>query len=101
MLRRARKGIEAHQDLVGYVTYLADKRPEVFANLLGRLLPLQGTMQFEGAVEDTIKAKPEHNMSPQELADYYSKLRALPPSTKPLVVIDNDTGEPRYSEAAD
>lgn len=24
-------------------------------------------------------------MSPQEMAEYYAKLRALPPSTKPLV----------------
>jgi hypothetical protein len=39
-------------------------------------------------------------MSPQELADYYNKLRALPQSNKPLV-IDNDTGEPLYSEAAE
>jgi hypothetical protein len=88
------------KDLVGYVKYLADKRPEVFASLLGRLLPLQGKVQFEGTVEHTIKAKAETNMSPQELADYYNKLRALPLSTKPLV-IDNDTGEPLYSEAAE
>lgn len=78
-------------DLVGYVKYLADNRPELFASLLGRLLPLQGKVQFEGTVEHTIKAKAETNMSPQELADYYNKLRALPSSTKPLV-IDNDTG---------
>jgi hypothetical protein len=56
-------------------------------------------MQFEGTVEHTIKAKPEHNMSPQELADYYNKLRALPSNTK-LLVIDHDTGEPLYPEAA-
>ncbi len=29
------------KDLVGYVKYLADKKPEIFASLLCRLLPLQ------------------------------------------------------------
>lgn len=88
------------KDLVGYVTYLADKRPDVFASLLARLLPLQGKVQFEGTVAHTIKAKPETAMTPGELAEYYNKLRALPPSTKPLVIVD-DTGEPLYSKAAD
>jgi hypothetical protein len=74
------------KDFVGYLKFLADKRPEVFASLLGRLLPLQGKVQFESSVEHTIKAKAEHNMSPQELVDYYNKLRVLPASTKPLVI---------------
>ncbi|WP_369722918.1 hypothetical protein AB8Z38_02320 [Bradyrhizobium sp. LLZ17] len=87
--------------LVGYVTYLADDKPGLFASLLSRLIPLQARVNVEGNVEHTIiKAKPETNMSPQELADYYSKLCALPASSKPLVVIDSDTGEPLYSKAA-
>ncbi|MFK4536182.1 hypothetical protein ABIA00_004365 [Bradyrhizobium ottawaense] len=86
------------KDLVGYLKFLADKKPETFANLLGRLIPLQAKMTSEVSVEHTIKAKPETKMTQEELADYYNKLRALPPSTKPLVVIDNDTGEPLYSE---
>ncbi|MBR0797965.1 hypothetical protein JQ615_21480 [Bradyrhizobium jicamae] len=85
------------KDLVGYVKYLADKRPEVFASLLGRLLPLQSRVQCEGTIQHTIKAKPVHNMSEHELADYYNKLRVLPASTEPLV-IENDTGEPSYSQ---
>lgn len=40
-------------------------------------------------------------MTPDELVEYYNKLRALPQSAKPLVVIDNDTGEPLYSKAAE
>jgi hypothetical protein len=82
--------------------YLADDKPELFASLLCRLIPIQGKVQCEGTVEHTIiKAKPETQMTPQELADYYNKLRALRPSTKPLVIIDNDTGEPLYSKAAE
>ena len=30
------------KDLVGYVKYLADKKPEIFASLLGRLLVFRG-----------------------------------------------------------
>lgn len=89
------------KDLVGYVKYLADSKPEIFASLLGRLIPLQAKVNVDGNLEHTIKAKPEHNMSPQELADYYNALRALRPSTKPLVIIDNDIGEPLYSKAAE
>jgi hypothetical protein len=37
-------------------------------------------------IEPQKKAKAETNMSPQELTDYYNKLRALPASTKPLVI---------------
>lgn len=80
--------------LVGYLTFLADKRPETFTTLLGRLIPLQAKVTATSTIEHTIKAKPETKMTQEELADYYNKLRALPPSTKPLVIIDNDTGEP-------
>ncbi|MGY4503745.1 hypothetical protein ACVWYH_007702 [Bradyrhizobium sp. GM24.11] len=89
------------KDLVGYVTWLADKRPEVFASLLGRLLPLQGKVDVAGNVEHTIRAKPETEMTQDEMIEYWAKLRALPTSTKPLVIIDNDTGEPLYSEVAE
>ncbi|MEH2583595.1 hypothetical protein V1281_005490 [Nitrobacteraceae bacterium AZCC 2161] len=41
---------------------------------------------------DTIKAKPEHEMSADELAEYYNKLRMRPTSVNPLV-IDNESGE--------
>ncbi|MCJ9728983.1 hypothetical protein [Bradyrhizobium sp. PRIMUS42] len=88
------------KDLVGYVKYLADSKPEIFASLLGRLIPLQAKVTATSTIEHTIKAKPEPTMTPEELADYYNKLRALPASSKPLVVIDNDTGEPLYSKAA-
>lgn len=73
----------------------------MFASLLGRLLPLQAKVTGDVNVEHTIRAKPETKMRPQELADYYSELRALPASTKPLVIVDNDTGEPLYSKAAE
>ncbi|MCK1450444.1 hypothetical protein IVB36_05865 [Bradyrhizobium sp. 35] len=89
------------KDLVGYLKYLADKRPEVFASLLGRLLPLEAKVSVGGNLEHTIKAKAETAMTQEELAEYYNHLRALPASTKPLVIIDNDTGEPLYSKAAD
>ncbi|WP_369719729.1 hypothetical protein AB8Z38_20930 [Bradyrhizobium sp. LLZ17] len=86
--------------LVGYLTFLADKRPETFTTLLGRLIPLQAKVTGDVDVEHTIiRAKAETNMSPQELADYYAKLCAVPGNTK-LIVIDNDTGEPLYPEAA-
>ncbi|MGY3690710.1 hypothetical protein ACVIGA_000790 [Bradyrhizobium sp. USDA 3240] len=88
------------KDLVGYVKYLADKRPEVFASLLGRLIPLQAMVAVKGNLEHTIKAKAEHNMSPLELADYYNKLRLRPASVNPLV-IEKDTGEPLCSKAAE
>ncbi|MEY9136141.1 hypothetical protein ACVIWV_007287 [Bradyrhizobium diazoefficiens] len=87
--------------LVGYLTFLADNRPETFTALLGRLIPLQAKVTGDFNIDHTIKAKPETQMTPQELADYYRKLRALPASNKPLVIIDNDTGEPLYSKAAD
>lgn len=41
---------------------------------------------------DTIKAKPETQMSEDELVDYYAKLRMRPTTIAPLV-IDNETGE--------
>jgi hypothetical protein len=34
--------------LVGYLKYLADEKPEVFAPMLGRLLPLQARVKNEG-----------------------------------------------------
>lgn len=46
------------------------------------MLPLQTKVQVELDI-NTIKAKPELAMTPQELSEYYEKLRALPPSTKP------------------
>lgn len=88
------------KDLTGYLVFLANERPETYTTLLGRMVPLQAKVQVEANV-NVIKAKPELAMTAQELADYYAKLRALPPSTKPLVIIDNDTGEPLYSEVAE
>ena len=90
-------------DLLGYMVYLADDKQELYVTLLGRLIPLQHTGKME--VEHVIKAKPETQMTPQELSDYYAKLRMRPASTRPLL-IDNDTGEPvqdvsSYSEAAE
>ena len=36
------------RDLVGYLQYLADNRPELFVPLLGKLLPLQVRAKNEG-----------------------------------------------------
>ena len=47
---------------------------------------------------DTFRAKPEHDMTPDELADYYNKLRMRPASANPLI-IDNDVGEPMPEDA--
>ncbi|MGY3558449.1 hypothetical protein ACVWXP_001718 [Bradyrhizobium sp. USDA 4463] len=88
------------KDLVGYLTYLADKHPGVFASLLGRLIPLQAKVNVDADMQRTFKAKPETEMTPVEMADYYARLRALPPSTTPLVIVD-DTGKPLYSKATD
>jgi hypothetical protein len=41
------KHSETH-DLVGYIQYLADNRPELFVSLLGKLLPLQVRAKNEG-----------------------------------------------------
>jgi hypothetical protein len=52
-------------------------------------------------VENTpVHAKPETQMTDDELADYYNKLRLRPTSVEPLniVTIDNDTGEPVHVE---
>lgn len=89
--------------LVGYITWLADNRPELYAGLIGRLIPLQVKGKFEAQVEHTIKAKPESQMSVSEVAEYYAKLRQLPPSSAPLV-IEHDDGEvatQRFDEAAE
>lgn len=64
------------------------------------MLPIQGKMTVEANV-NVIKAKPETEMMQDEMIEYWAKLRALPTSTKPLVIIDNDTGEPLYSEVAE
>lgn len=53
------------KDLVGYAHNLRRSDPEVFATLLGRLIPLQGKVSFTGNLEHTIK--PEQNRRPQEL----------------------------------
>lgn len=58
------------------------------------MIPLQAKATVDATVQHTIKAKPETAMTPEELSEYYNKLCALPPSTKRLVIIDNDTGEP-------
>lgn len=55
---------------------------------------------------EPIKAKEEGSMTPDELADYYNKLRSRPTSDIPLVVtIDNETGDvvddTNFAEAAE
>jgi hypothetical protein len=79
------------EGLVGYLTYLANERQETYAKLLGRMIPLHAKIDDDVDVI-TIKAKPEVEMTPQELMDYYKMLCELPASTKPLV-IEHDTGE--------
>ena len=80
------------EGLVGYLTYLANERQETYAKLLGRMIPLQAKIDGDANVNHIIKAKPESMMTPQELMEYYQKLRQLPASPKPLV-IEHDTGE--------
>ena len=81
------------EGLVGYLTYLANNRQETYAKLLGRMIPLQAKIDGDANVNHiVIKAKPEVEMTPQELMEYYQKLRRLPASPKPLV-IDHDTVE--------
>ena len=77
--------------LVGYLTYLANSRPETYAVLLGRLLPLQAKIESDGNVQHTIvRPKPEDQMTKQELRDYYQRLMQIPCSDKPLLVIEHD-----------
>jgi hypothetical protein len=57
-----------------------------------RLAAVQHTVS-----NDTIKAKPESDMSDDELADYYNKLRLRLASAAPLI-IDNDVGETMHEE---
>jgi hypothetical protein len=52
-----------------------------------RLAAVQHTVS-----NDTIRAKPEHEMTSDELADYYNKLRMRPASANPLI-IENNTGD--------
>jgi hypothetical protein len=47
---------------------------------------------------DKIRAKPDSDMSDEELTDYYNKLRLRPTSVNPLV-IENDTGESVHEDA--
>jgi hypothetical protein len=47
-------GLSKHSktdDLVGYTTFLADNKPEVFASLLGRLIPVQANVKHSGGVQ--------------------------------------------------
>lgn len=47
------------KDLVGTSDNLPRSDPEVFATLLGRLIPIQGKVSFTGNLEHTLKAKAE------------------------------------------
>jgi hypothetical protein len=58
-----------------------------------RLAAVQHTVS-----NDTIKAKPESDMTDEEMADYYNKLRLRPASANPLI-INNDIGEPMHEDA--
>ena len=79
--------------LVGYLTYLANERQETYAKLLGRMIQLQAKIDGDVDVSHTIiKAKPVELMTPDELVEYYQKLRRIPRGAPPLV-IDNDTRE--------
>ena len=40
----------ASKTLEGYALYLADNKPEVFASLLGRLIPVQANVKHVGSV---------------------------------------------------
>lgn len=52
-----------------------------------RLTAIQHTV-----TNDEIRTKPESDMSDEEAADYYNRLRLRPTSVNPLV-IDHETGE--------
>ena len=43
----------ASKTLEGYALYLADNKPEVFASLLGRLIPVQANVKHVGSVGST------------------------------------------------
>ena len=58
--------------------------------------PRLTTVEYKNTT-DTIKAKPEVEMSEDEMIDYYNKLRERPLSVAPLV-IDNETGEQVHEE---
>jgi hypothetical protein len=49
--------------------------------------------------DERMKAKPEGDMTPDELSDYYNKLRLRPTSVEPLI-IDNETGDPVHADDA-
>src|SRR6476659_1239300 len=44
--------------LVGYLTYIADTRPDIFARLLAKLLPLQEKERAQAAREPDKRVKP-------------------------------------------
>jgi hypothetical protein len=74
------------EGLVGYLTYLANERQETYAALLGRMIPLQARIGGDLDVSHIIKAKPEVEMTPRELMEYYQKLRQIPANAKPLII---------------
>ncbi len=91
--------------LVGYFQHIADQRPDLMVTLAGRLIPLQIKGKFEATVEHTIKAKPEREMTPEELVEYYNKLRLRPASATPLLIeapkLDEQVTDAEWSEAAE
>jgi hypothetical protein len=45
--------VSTNRTLEGYALYLADNKPEVFASLLGRLIPVQANVKHVGSVGAT------------------------------------------------
>jgi hypothetical protein len=75
--------------LVGYLTDLADNRKDLYVHLLGRMIPVQQ----KTSVDLKIVAKTEVAMSPQELMEYYQKLRQYPAGAPPLQIEHQPTDE--------
>ena len=57
--------------LVGYLRFLANEKPEVFAQLLGKLLPLQVKAKNEGVGPSPINLNP--SMSLPEMIDSFER----------------------------
>ena len=77
-------------DLVGYAKFLADKKPEVFASLLGRLIPVQANVKHTGGVGATHVTV---NMPLGEMINNFERMIRSPPLQVAGPVIEHDEAE--------
>jgi hypothetical protein len=80
------------EGLVGYLTAVANTRMDLYCAMLGRMIPLQAKVEAESAVHHIVQGKPLEMMTPQELNEFYQKLKQVPAGS-PTRVIEHDTGE--------